>query len=169
MALSCFLLLRILRVAVSSNSRLQLLLHLCLNAINRWGFGKPHHFCHCSHEWMLCTLWIIVKSRPLTHFPFIISAIYSERISPARWFLQCWHALVSRFPGSPLSTPVFPLLPLFLRPRRWLRPQTSHNSRVTPQSPSLSSLSTTQFPVNRNLSSMSLIWGSSIKHGNKKH
>ena len=119
MALSCFLLLTILRVAVSSNSRLQLLLHLCSNAINRWGFGKPHHFCHCSHEWMLCTLWIIVKSRPLTHFPFIISAIYSERISPARWFLQCWHALVSRFPrlsalhtgvSSPPSVPPPPPL-----------------------------------------------------------
>ncbi len=118
MALSCFLLLRILRVAVSRNSGLQLLQVLCWNAINSWGFRKTHHFCHhCSREWTLCTFWTIVQCRHIFHF--IISAIYSERISPAPWFLQCWHALVSRFPwlsslhtgvSSPPSVPPPPPL-----------------------------------------------------------
>ena len=166
MALSCFLLLRILRVAVSSNSGLRLLPLLCWNAINRWGFRKTHHFCHRSLEWMLCTFWTIVQFRHIFSFYYLSHLLRKDKpCALISAVLTCSGLQVSLALRSPHRC----FLPLSLRPRRWLRPQTSHNSRVTPQSPSLSSLSTTHFPVNRNLSSMSLLRCSSIKHGNNKY
>ena len=128
MALSCFLLLRILRVAVSSNSGLRLLPLLCWNAINRWGFRKTHHFCHRSLEWMLCTFWTIVQFRHIFSFYYLshllrkdkpcalISAVLTcsglqvslALLSPHRCFLSslCPSAPAAGSGLRPLTTPV---------------------------------------------------------------
>ena len=116
MALSCFLLLRILRVAVSSNSGLQ----LCWNAINRWGFRKTHHFCHRSLEWMLCTFWTIVQFRHIFSFYYLshllrkdkpcalISAVLTCSGLQVSLALRSLHTGVSSPPSVPPPPPLAP-------------------------------------------------------------
>lgn len=165
MALSCFLL---LRVAVSSKSRLQLLPLLCWNAINRWGFRKTHHFFHCSHEWMLYTFWFFVKCRHIFPFYYLSHLLRKDKpcaLIPA--VLTCSGLQVSPALCSPHRCFLSSLCPSAPAAGSGLRPLTTPVSHPS-HPPSLLSLlhnsqsTETSAPCH---SSDTLLC---IKHGNNK-
>ena len=141
MALSCFLLLRILRVAVSSNgsSSSSARMQSTDEAIER----RPHSF-YLSHlKYTLpCTFCAFVQEvQRQTFFPLISQpSTQKEQTMHLGSSRECWHALVSRFLWLPRSLHTGVPSPLSAPAAgsglRSLTTPVSH-----PGSPSLSSLS----------------------------